>query len=172
MQKKVWLKKCLSVKVVCERMKNICLTKGNYQRLLFFIHCPKLGGGEQIPTCWGTFSPLMFEHYSRGGCSFLIEFGHFKRKEGGDQSSKVFLILFGHKQRMHAEKKTEKCDKCDECDGMFITALFLRRHIWGVHREIRNKMCPFCGQAYYNKDLCHTHENNIQWKCEYCDKSF
>ena len=77
-----------------------------------------------------------------------------------------------HEQTMHGEKTK----KCDECEGMFRPGVLLKRHVRLVHRKVKDKICPLCGHAYSNKVVLQTHidrhENNRQWKCEYCDKSF
>ena len=77
-----------------------------------------------------------------------------------------------HEQNRHGEKT----EKCAECDLMFTTALTLKHHVREVHNKVKDKICSFCGQAFFHDSIFEAHvnghANNRPWKCERCDKSF
>ena len=77
-----------------------------------------------------------------------------------------------HEQNRHGDKT----EKCEACDMMFTTKMTLKHHMKQVHMKVKDKVCTYCGQAFFHSNVfqahVNRHENNRPWKCEMCGKGF
>lgn len=67
--------------------------------------------------------------------------------------------------------------QCAECDATFPTCSRLKRHVLGVHRQVRNFKCTQCPRmfsqkSHLSKHCLDVHEQRRDHKCPDCDKYF
>ena len=78
-------------------------------------------------------------------------------------------------RRTHQLVHGEKTELCNYCDKKFNTR-FLKTHIKHVHLKEKDKICPHCGEAFFqiNSLKIHVlrHTDDRQFPCDACGKSF
>jgi len=82
------------------------------------------------------------------------------------------LLLHGHKRRLHDEKTL----KCDQCSMMFATQNLKNNHTKVKHVKAKDKVCPYCGEAFEHPTTFEAHvkrhTDDRQYSCETCGKAF
>ena len=87
-------------------------------------------------------------------------------------------VFKSHEARHTHEKRhhSEKIIPCDQCDKMLPTQAALRSHISKVHIKKKDRICPHCGEGFYDtytfQSHVNRHTNNRQFACELCGKAF
>jgi len=70
----------------------------------------------------------------------------------------------------------EKNLSCEYCDMKFSLTHTLQRHIRNVHVKEKDRICPECGEKFFNLDTyrCHVNRhNNIRpYACEVCGQCY
>ena len=77
-----------------------------------------------------------------------------------------------HEIRAHSEKTIP----CEQCDKKFAQICILNLHIKNVHNKIKDKVCPTCGEEFWDRDTfkCHVnrHTNHRPYSCEICGNCY
>jgi len=91
------------------------------------------------------------------------------------QCPKVFtndMLRQNHENSNHVEKTI----KCEECDMMFTTPSKRKAHVKQVHIKAKDKICPHCGEAFFQGEQYRAHINRHTgtrpYSCETCGKDF
>jgi len=77
-----------------------------------------------------------------------------------------------HEKAMHGEKTLS----CGQCDMRFSLTSKLNMHIRNVHIKKKDKVCPECGEKFFNLDTfrCHVnrHSDTRPFACEVCGQCY
>ena len=77
-----------------------------------------------------------------------------------------------HERSMHGEKDLS----CEHCDMKFSLKIRLTRHIKNVHVKEKDKVCPECGEKFFNLNTfrCHVnrHSDTRPFACEVCGQCY
>jgi len=77
-----------------------------------------------------------------------------------------------HERRMHSEKTLS----CDQCDKKFSLPHILTSHIKNIHIKKRDKICPICGEDFFDLVTykCHVNRHNDirPFACETCGQCY
>eukprot|EP00092_Neocalanus_flemingeri_P026148 GFUD01028339.1.p1 GENE.GFUD01028339.1~~GFUD01028339.1.p1 ORF type:complete len:683 (+),score=146.91 GFUD01028339.1:53-2101(+) len=77
-----------------------------------------------------------------------------------------------HEKRVHGEKTIP----CNQCEKKFALEYQLNNHIKNVHIKKKDKICPICGEEFFDLDTfkCHVnrHSDHRPFPCDTCGKAF
>ena len=101
-----------------------------------------------------------------------------KSKMSCQECGKAFLNQWHLKQhRDSVHKQGDKTYKCNECFHQTNDKYSLKKHINGVHNNIRSHKCEECGNAFFSKKDLKRHRDSVhkmgdqEFKCEQCPYS-
>ena len=156
------------VKHMCERCSKVCKTKPALAEHVKRVHtggpvfkfpCSQCTKGAQTEKGLETH----MENNHRGKqylCSFC------------DAAFSTRMLQSHHEKSMHGEKNLS----CEYCEMKFSMNHTLQRHIKNVHVKEKDRICPECGQKFFNLDTyrCHVnrHKNIRPFACEVCGQCY
>jgi len=79
-----------------------------------------------------------------------------------------------HRTHVRAKPKTDNC--CPHCEKRFTTSGTLKRHIEGIHNQIKPYVCDLCGKSFNYitglKDHKLVHTDECPFECPVCKRGF